>query len=78
MVYVISYFGVGLIFAILKMAAVGKEIETNPGYVKFKSENPVRYRLIYKVVLWLGFGVNMVLWPVVILGDWFIAGKRSR
>jgi len=78
MVYVISYFGVGLIFAILKVAAVGKEIETNSGYVKFKAENPVRYRLIYNVVRWLGFGVNMVLWPVVIVGDWFIAGKRSK
>ena len=75
MVYVMSYFGIGLTFAILKIAAVGKEIDSNQSYIKFKTENPVRYCLIYKMTLWLGFSVNMVLWPVVIVGDWFIARK---
>jgi len=69
MKWVIAYLAVGVLVAAIKWRKVVTSIDRNPQFVAFKKENPARWNAVRKITIAIGVVVNILLWPVIVVGD---------
>jgi sterol desaturase/sphingolipid hydroxylase (fatty acid hydroxylase superfamily) len=75
MEYVIAYFVMGVVWTLFRWSHIVGSVEKNVQFQQFRRENPARWRSVRRITVMLGVLVNVVLWPVVMMGDVFWRDK---
>lgn len=71
MLYFVAYLAMGGLWTYFRWQKIKDSVDKNPQFIRYRETEPMKWRAVRNATLTIGVAINVLLWPVVMIGDAF-------